>query len=125
MNLIEEERKKPEVEIEAKEVTTNMNKKIINKNNTKKRSKEITRTVGITGITEKTGIIETTGTTRITDKIEITETIKITRTNHNKSITMKRKEIMTAMKIEIPEIEAAANPEDTTTKTIDKNLHKK
>ena len=97
--------------IEAKEVTTSMNKKITNKNNIRKRSKEITRTVGTTGKIE---------TTRITEITEITETIKITRTNHNRSITMKRKEIMTVMKIEIPEIEAAANPEDTTTKTIDK-----
>ncbi len=105
MNLIEEARKKPEVVIEAKEVTTSMNKKITNKNNIRKRSKEITRTVKTTEIIERT---------------EITETIKITRTNHNRSITMKRKEIMTVMKIEIPEIEAAANPEDTTTKTIDK-----
>lgn len=116
-------RKKPEVRIEAKEVTTSMNKKITNKNNIRKRSKEITRTVGTTGKIETTRITEITKITKITEIIEITEiteTIKITRTNHNRNITMKRKEIMTVMKIEIPEIEAAANPEDTTTKTIDK-----
>lgn len=98
-------RKKPEVRIEAKEVTTSMNKKIINKNNTKKRNKEITRTVGTTGKIETTRITEITERTKITEIIEIierteiTETIKITRTNHNRSITMKRKEIMTVMKI--------------------------